>query len=120
VDAPELLVNMQDDAPYIFVGTGEALQYHEAFAQFLQATLKNRGALALGAVLEIAASVLEELGKVHEVLLLYIRFPVASEIARLLLRHRQRMLEEGHSEIIQRALMVLEDANMQLPPPSKV
>ncbi|MBC5816253.1 MAG: hypothetical protein GIW97_06895 [Candidatus Eremiobacteraeota bacterium] len=52
VDAPDLLVSMQDDAPYIFVGTGEALQYHEVFAQFLQATLKNRGAVALGAVLE--------------------------------------------------------------------
>ncbi|MFN2528236.1 MAG: hypothetical protein ABR584_05910 [Candidatus Baltobacteraceae bacterium] len=107
-DAPELLVSMQDDAPFIFVGTGEALQYHEAFAQFLQATLKDRGAVALGAVLEIAGSVLEELGRVHEALLLYTRFPVVSEIARLLERHRQQMLEQGHSEIVQRALAMVE------------
>lgn len=107
-DANGILRAMDDDAPFIFVRSHDTLQYHDAFAEYLQSMLRKRGASALGAVLEIAAGALAEIGNVAESLCLYTRFEVVDEVARLLTSSGLHLLEQGHAEIVQEALALLD------------
>ncbi len=106
-DAPQLLKAMERDAGFIFAANADAPQYHDSLAGYLQGILRSRGAMHFDAVLAIAASALEELGRLDEALNLVTKYELRSEIARLLDRYGLRMMQNGDGQTLQTALALL-------------
>ncbi len=106
-DAAQLVRALEADAGLIFAEVGGVRQYHDGFAKYLQDVLRSRGAVHFNAVLTIAASALEELGRLDEALHLVTKYELRGEIARMLDRYGLGLVEAGEDQTVKSALAVL-------------
>jgi ATP/maltotriose-dependent transcriptional regulator MalT len=102
-----VVADLRARAPYLFVRSGDGLRYHDLAAAALRTRLdvepRDRAA-----AIEIAAQSLRRQGLFDEAISLYLETNMLEPIVQILDRHGVELIEHGHADVVEEALLRVE------------
>lgn len=107
-DTADAVARLQERAPYLFVRGGGAIRYHDLLADALRARLDGANPRDRTAAVELAAQALRRVGLFAEAIELYLKSDLLEPVVSILERQGLELLERGHADAVEAALMQLE------------
>ena len=111
----ELIDELRDQAPFLFVRTNGALRFHDVFREALRLRVADAEESVASGALERASNELTKRGRYVDVLRL--RFAGNVEAClEILDEHGLQLIEQGHADVVDAAVARLQRAGAELPP----
>jgi ATP/maltotriose-dependent transcriptional regulator MalT len=103
-------------APYLFVRAGGAMRYHDLLAAELRARLDLLQPADRSTAIDIAARALSNKALYAEAIALYLKSGLLDPVVRILERHGLELIETGHADSVETALLEIERVRHDQPP----
>jgi ATP/maltotriose-dependent transcriptional regulator MalT len=107
----DAVLRLQARAPYLFVRSGDAIRYHGLFADALRARLSEGNPRDRSAAVELAAQALRRVGRFADAIELYLKSDLLEPVVAILERHGLELIERGHADTVEAALLQMERAH---------
>jgi ATP/maltotriose-dependent transcriptional regulator MalT len=110
-ETADAVTRLQSRAPYLFVRAGGAIRYHDLFANALRARLDDGNPRDRSAAVDLAAQTLRRSGRFADAIELYLRSDLLEPVVTILEHHGLELIERGHADTVEAALLELERAH---------
>jgi ATP/maltotriose-dependent transcriptional regulator MalT len=104
----DAVMRLQVRAPYLFVRGSGAIRYHDLFADALRARLDEGNPRDRSGAVELAAQALRRIGRFADAIELYLKSDQLEPVVAILERHGLELIEHGHADAVEAALLQLE------------